>query len=1644
LLIHNIVGAKDRVTENCGPDQAECSLSKGVNKLKSGIERIKEIINMKGDSKAIIDLQPAIAEGFSEHLEMSRLRYDGYCDDPRNTDDAWVHTFVHHVHIPDCISRFLNVSQNTRLWTPSGALTMEFRWMEVDSGLPEYRTLYASHFDFVELCVPFCKCGRRIYDRDEGSHARDLGSHAGPTEWSTKDMVGEERGADFGQMQFVGKSSPARYIRAYVGVESDDDVLRVRAMLDAFGLRAPDATIAVTGGAQDFAMDQQLTRAVFQGIVRAAETSKACIVDGGTDTGLMKLLGKAVDKSGYSVELIGVTGWGVVIGRDCMHRGPSRMNSRAYYSKTKPTSATGAGLEQNHKYFLLVDDGTVGKFGTEIAARSKLEEILREPKRFKEFRIFLELILSDNEQIGVVEKSTVMNKHALPDILKWTSETLIFFHKFLLASHDTLKGSEAGNFLARLDKCTEAMLGRYNDDATAMYEKFEIAQYLKGQPTGATLELLVNDNSIDISKVDGKVDRCRACEGADRDHVTKSRMTNSIEGKSVDCWYEIKLMLNRNPGHASKFVDCTNCFARIPVEDVRGESFVPCCSGQCKHYFFRRSLTDARRKGRESVICDGCLERVSLDSLLGRFVPGVLVVVQGGFGTIKTVAVTNSTAASDSMEQSRETCTPIVVVEGPGKASKFIAFTWRHLHQGDQRCHGHARTRCVAHTRRYQEPDRRLGLLPATCPVIEQEYCRLFGPALKDTDRQHISWIIETCRRQESVTLYSPSDSSNGLDFAILRAMCKGTLRDGRPLSTVEQLRLAIGWEHAEEGGSASTAVVREILAEDATAPSEAASVQKRRALIYALQRNSWRSAKLLVHAGVSLPREDAVFRALYRRERWDEVSAEAAVPNSLRDFLLSKEVWKWTIRAVFDDFRRGFLADEGEILLQPQPGSAAEKSNEARPWEASHAWKRVLRILSQAGQGKVTDLFDWGDGSEPPRLRGDVTHKFFSGLISTDAGAIQRELFGTRAHVTGAMRALGWARPPPDQEASRAVDEDASGELFVWAILMGRAELAKFFWRRSPYADHVHCISRALFASAVARRLAAHVDDQAAEQLVGAADSDEAGDAAPLSQRVGRDGGAAVPLAAEFGELAKRLVRRCFDRDQRAAVAAIQLPWTGRDSWLDCLGPYPQHVSPLQLAGMARAEDFVEDQAFQSCVDDVWYGHIALSYAAAAAAAAAESAADDGALVLPFARRGLALKLFLGLSAGAGAIPAIVLTAFYADFLTCIATVAGSYLVPVVCMAVLAGTTPSRAPRAAVVPGWWLMSALYTAPVVKFLGRSVHLLMLVLLVTYVGVMMNPAEYTPAEAAMHAWLGLLLLSEFRQRLEAGARWWESGWNKLDALFFCVLAASLAMRGVELTDIRMQGYGGYAGGELRFRDLGGYDPATNRLGPLGHAVAASYKFQFQDLLQARGLHGLAALVLWVRLLETLRVSPRLGPLVLILQSMVRKDLGRFALLLLVVTLGFGAAFVCAARPYPDLRYRCNGGDLLGETFDDLGNCTLLCTGQCHKQLWRYLSQSVSHAYFELYGEHFLGAEPLRREREECERRCRMLSSSGLQDDKVLFPRRKRRGFWVLGLKVRVLRSAHRHSSAPAASGGESGPDCWRDPSEQGGSQKWKWT
>jgi hypothetical protein len=98
-------------------------------------------------------------------------------------------------------------------------------------------------------------------------------------------------------------------------------------------------------------------------------------------TGVMKQVGDALGdwmtQAKNNIVTIGIAPWGIVhsrnelIGRDI---------EAPYYSSASHGNNTGIALNSNHSYFLLVDNGTVGKYGCEITFRRRLEKHISHQK----------------------------------------------------------------------------------------------------------------------------------------------------------------------------------------------------------------------------------------------------------------------------------------------------------------------------------------------------------------------------------------------------------------------------------------------------------------------------------------------------------------------------------------------------------------------------------------------------------------------------------------------------------------------------------------------------------------------------------------------------------------------------------------------------------------------------------------------------------------------------------------------------------------------------------------------------------------------------------------------------------------------------------------------------------------------------------------------------------------------------------------------------------------------------------------------------------------------------------------------------------------------------------------------------------------
>ncbi|XP_073236045.1 transient receptor potential cation channel subfamily M member 3-like [Porites lutea] len=239
-----------------------------------------------------------------------------------------------------------------------------------------------------------CGCGRSKAShgnettdgqRNREHELTEPGQETSAIEWKVSEHTLIDGPTDaFGELEFTGagQASRAKFIR--ISDDTDpDDVLHL--LQKEWKLELPKLVISVTGGAKNFVMHPKLKDLFRQGLLKAAKTTGAWIITGGTNTGVMKHVGKAVkghtvmsrgamltDKTSQ-VHLIGIAPWGIVEHRSELIK---KTQDLVTYHMTSSLEIQGSCIDNNHSHFLLVDDGTEGKYGGEIAFRARFQKFL--------------------------------------------------------------------------------------------------------------------------------------------------------------------------------------------------------------------------------------------------------------------------------------------------------------------------------------------------------------------------------------------------------------------------------------------------------------------------------------------------------------------------------------------------------------------------------------------------------------------------------------------------------------------------------------------------------------------------------------------------------------------------------------------------------------------------------------------------------------------------------------------------------------------------------------------------------------------------------------------------------------------------------------------------------------------------------------------------------------------------------------------------------------------------------------------------------------------------------------------------------------------------------------------------------------------
>lgn len=148
------------------------------------------------------------------------------------------------------------------------------------------------------------------------------------------------------------------------------------AILQALEVKKPGAVLLISGGADtlDEAAAPRLEQLFSRGIARAALQAEAAIIDGGTHSGVMRLMGEGVADRGRGTVLLGVAPKGKVT-----YPGGSEASS----------IEDGAPLDSNHSHFVLVESDA---WGSEVETMFALAEALAQKEEDATVPTFMLLV----------------------------------------------------------------------------------------------------------------------------------------------------------------------------------------------------------------------------------------------------------------------------------------------------------------------------------------------------------------------------------------------------------------------------------------------------------------------------------------------------------------------------------------------------------------------------------------------------------------------------------------------------------------------------------------------------------------------------------------------------------------------------------------------------------------------------------------------------------------------------------------------------------------------------------------------------------------------------------------------------------------------------------------------------------------------------------------------------------------------------------------------------------------------------------------------------------------------------------------------------------------------------------------------------
>uniref|UniRef100_A0AAF5I2G4 TRPM SLOG domain-containing protein n=1 Tax=Strongyloides stercoralis TaxID=6248 RepID=A0AAF5I2G4_STRER len=202
----------------------------------------------------------------------------------------------------------------------------------------------------------------------------------GSYRWSIKNHTELMPTDAYGTIEFQGGPRPIK--SQYIRLSFDSDCASIIHLLEnIWQIPPPKLVISIHGGTNNFNLQPKLARIFRNGLIKAASTTGAWIITSGCDGGVTKHVAAAIESCQNSnrnktkIISIGIAPWGLLKRREDFIGKDHTVLYRKTGNNMKSRFIT---LNNRHSYFLLTDNGTVGKWGSEIILRRRLETYIKE------------------------------------------------------------------------------------------------------------------------------------------------------------------------------------------------------------------------------------------------------------------------------------------------------------------------------------------------------------------------------------------------------------------------------------------------------------------------------------------------------------------------------------------------------------------------------------------------------------------------------------------------------------------------------------------------------------------------------------------------------------------------------------------------------------------------------------------------------------------------------------------------------------------------------------------------------------------------------------------------------------------------------------------------------------------------------------------------------------------------------------------------------------------------------------------------------------------------------------------------------------------------------------------------------------------